>query len=91
MRAVALQGQFPMQIRVIGITERADRGETIQGAAQNHDNQPRIPGASGARPSRQIRGGEDRPAQSEELAPAGMAGEDHAYLLWNSGERIIRA
>ena len=91
MRALALQGELAVQIRIVGIAKRADDGKTIQRAAQDDDDEPRIARAGCARPSRQVGGGEDRSLTRRESVDGSDAEARHAHLLWNSGERINSA
>ena len=69
MRPVRGQRDRAVQRGIIGIADRRHGGKSIERAAQDHDDQPRIAAVRGAREFRQVRPGGERGAAEQERAP----------------------
>ena len=82
MRAVPAQRQRAMQIGIIGIADRRDRGEPVERAAQDDDDEPRIARVAAALAQRgMLAAGEGRAGGAEQRAAGKMGAAKIATSL----------
>ena len=91
MRPVRGQRDRAVERGIIGIADRRHGGKSIERAAQDHHDQPRVAAIRGAREFRQVRPGGEGGAAEQERAPRRRKRSVaftaiHRHLLWNSGD-----